>query len=154
MHWDIETLKFLWTILVTLISGAAIVIAWWGNKQRANKEALTRVETKLEDRLGKAEHSISQGLDRVEANLDAKVGAVEKLLGTTEKSFRQLMDDHARRVTVAEEALRFAPKSEDIQRLHDVISNLAQNLARFEGGQKSLERTVERINQYLMEHGK
>jgi chromosome segregation ATPase len=154
MSFDPELARFWWEVFVTIVAGASAAITWWNRKAHANKTALDRVENGLNTRMERVENALNAGLSRVETHSTEKIAGISSLLRQQQDTFRSLMDDQSRRITVAEEALKFAPKSEDINRLRDSISDLANQVARFEGSQTSMARTVERMNDYLMEHGK
>lgn len=132
---SIDPLKlaaFIWQVVTTLVASAAFVVSWWGNRQRANKSAL----------------------DRVERQLSGSIEAVKQELQNENEQIGSRLDEHHERITIAEQALKYAPKAEDLEKLRHSIQVLSENVARAESSQRVMERTVERIHQYLMEREK
>ena len=58
------------------------------------------------------------------------------------------------RLITLEQAVIHAPKADDLQRLRDAIADFSRELEGYKGMTSTLQRSVERMNSFLMERAK
>jgi hypothetical protein len=124
---SLEWARFAWEVFVTLMAGLSACYAWWIGRDRDWKQQLVDLSREIE------EHAEN---DR-----------------RTHDELWRIINAAERRVAILEEINRHAPNARDIHNLRDSISQLAQTVASQNGAFVALERTVERMNQFLMERG-
>lgn len=88
---------------------------------------------------------------RRRAATQAAIDRVEEYLAGRLNTYEKRESDLNRRVTVAEEAMKFSPKSQDLIQLRDQIGKLADVVSRANGQQEMLTAWMARIDQHLIE---
>lgn len=108
---------------------AGFVIAWIGRKERASKEALADVEKRLQ----------------------AQLTGYETTQDSNHRSSQEALAALKERMAAIDEALKHVPTNSDITNLAQSVSLLATSVAELKGEVSGTTRTVERMNQFLME---
>ena len=125
----IRLAQFGFQVVCSLLAGAAFVLAWAGRKERASKQALMELERKMQRRLDE--------------------------YGNTQEHNHRLSQDALsslnERMAAVDVTLKHMPTHSDITNLAQSVSLLATSVAELKGEVSGTTRTVERMNQFLME---
>ncbi|MCX7071196.1 MAG: DUF2730 family protein [Gammaproteobacteria bacterium] len=121
---SMEWIKLGWEIAITLISGAAFLVAWFGRRDKAHKKAVEEV---------------SQDLAKKTLNEAARYSEL-----------RHEIADVQARISVVEENIKHLPTANDLHSLQNAIGQLAAGIGRLEGAQQGVIRQVDLMNSYLM----
>ena len=127
----IRLAQFGFQVLCALLGGAAFVMTWMDRKERASKKALSDLERKVQVRLN--EHESTQDSNH-QINQQALAALRE-------------------RMAALDETLKHMPTNSDINNLAQSVFTLASRVAELKGEVSGTTRTVERMNQFLMERG-
>ncbi len=127
----IRLAQFGFQVVCALLGGAAFVMTWMDRKERASKKALSDLERKVQVRLN--EHESTQDSNH-QINQQALAALRE-------------------RMAALDETLKHMPTNSDINNLAQSVSALASRVSELKGEVSGTTRTVERMNQFLMERG-
>lgn len=129
MEYWLRLTQFVFQVVCALFAFAAFLYSYVGQKERATKRALAELEHKVQQHLTAYE---TRQASNHRANQD---------------SLRQLEV----RIERVDESLKHAPTNSDITNLAQSVSLIATTVAELKGAVSATTRTVERMNQYLME---
>lgn len=127
----IRLAQFGFQVVCALLGGAAFVMAWWDRKERASKRALTDLERRVQGRL-----------------IDFE-SAQDSHHQSNQQAFAMLRE----RMAAVDETMKHMPTHSDITHLAQAVATLAARVAELKGEVAGTTRTVERMNQFLMERG-
>lgn len=119
-----EWMKLIWDVVVSLISVAAFLVAWFGRRDQAHKLAIEKVAQDL-----------------------AKKSADET---SHYSSLKDEIADMGERIGVVEENVKHLPTAGDLRALQQSINQLSNGIGRLEGAQQGTTRQVDLMNSYLM----
>jgi hypothetical protein len=114
--------------------------------------------TALWGTLGKRDRAMAARVDAVRRDLDSSMAEVRSGIERLETLYLTRPDpktcaEQMARIARMESALVVAPSHSDIAHAHQRMDGQGEALAEIRGGIKRIERTVDMLSQYMLEHG-
>lgn len=123
---SLETFKFAWAVIVTLLSVGVTFVTYWAHSKFAQKENLAELSNKV-DRM----------VPRTEMN------------GAT-VAIRELIESQGTRLTRIETELKHMPTDRDFDGLKSELSGVSQRMAKLEGQAERNNHLLAAIHDHLL----
>jgi hypothetical protein len=132
-------------VVSLVISGLALVVAiltFAFHRRDKSSEKIDAMKT-----------SQAQSLKRIEDTLSSRIDANKQLQDERHQTNDVRLSKIEARLSGVDEALRAIPNHRDYDVLQNTIALQGQSIAKVQGALEANTRTVERMNQFLMERG-
>lgn len=146
--WSIDNARLAWDVVQTVLVAGIGVHQWIVSRDRVRAKALDDLRTEL-----------SRRISHVETAVDERVDGQGERLARLETRIERVPDgsacvEHTQRLSVVEEALRHAPRAEQLREIESVahkrMDAIAEALSELRGGIRRVEGTLDMIHQHLL----